>query len=87
MLPERLRDAGLSAWKLGDLLGIHPDLVSAPHLVSGPHPLLLDRAMQVLIRMTPHTGTVLTAVRMDLVHDPARWSGPADFDLGATDIW
>jgi hypothetical protein len=31
-LPERLRDAGLSAWELGDLLGIHP------HLVSGPYP-------------------------------------------------
>jgi hypothetical protein len=26
-LPERLRDAGLSAWELGDLLGIHPHLV------------------------------------------------------------
>lgn len=45
MLPERLRDAGLSAWELGDLLGIHP------HLVSGPHPLVLDRAVQVLIEL------------------------------------
>jgi hypothetical protein len=44
-LPERLRDAGLSAWELGDLLGIHP------HLVDGPHPPLLDRPVQVLIEI------------------------------------
>jgi hypothetical protein len=51
MLPERLRDAGLSAW--GGRPAWYPSgPVSGPHLVSGPHPLLLDRAMQVLIRMT-----------------------------------
>jgi len=44
-LPERLRDAGLSAWELGDLLGTHP------HLVDGPHPPLLDRPVQVLIEI------------------------------------
>ena len=44
-LPERLRDAGLSAWELGDLLGIHP------HLVSGPHPLLTGRPARVLIEI------------------------------------
>lgn len=44
-LPERLRDAGLSAWELGDLLGIHP------HLVSGPHPPLTGRPVQVLIEI------------------------------------
>jgi hypothetical protein len=31
LLPERLRDAGLSTWELGDLLGIHPHLVSSSH--------------------------------------------------------
>jgi len=46
-LPDRLRDAGLSAWELGDLLGIHP------HLVTGPHPPLLDRPVQVLIEIAP----------------------------------
>jgi hypothetical protein len=30
-LHERLRDAGMSAWELGDLLGIHPHLVSDSH--------------------------------------------------------
>ncbi len=44
-LPERLRDAGLSAWELGDLLGIHP------HLVSGPHPPLTGRPVQVLVEI------------------------------------
>jgi hypothetical protein len=44
-LRERLRDAGLSAWELGDLLGIHP------HLVSDPHPLLTGRPVQVLIEI------------------------------------
>jgi hypothetical protein len=44
-LPERLRDAGLSAWELGDLLGIHP------HLVSGPYPALTDRPVQALIEI------------------------------------
>jgi hypothetical protein len=31
LLPERLRDAGMSTWELGDLLGIHPHLVSSSH--------------------------------------------------------
>jgi len=44
-LRERLRDAGLSAWELGDLLGIHP------HLVSGPDPPLAGRPVQVLIEI------------------------------------
>ena len=44
-LRERLRDAGLSAWELGDLLGIHP------HLVSDPHPLLTGRPARVLIEI------------------------------------
>jgi hypothetical protein len=44
-LCERLRDAGLSAWELGDLLGIHP------HLVSDPHPLLTGRPVRVLIEI------------------------------------
>ncbi len=44
-LPGRLRDAGLSAWELGDLLGIHP------HLVSGPHPPLTGRPVQALIEI------------------------------------
>jgi hypothetical protein len=30
-LRERLRDAGMSPWELGDLLGIHPHLVSDSH--------------------------------------------------------
>src|SRR5271157_6316289 len=37
---------------------------------------VIDDATRVLvgwaIALTPHTGTVLTAVRMALVHDPAR---------------
>src|SRR5258708_18354922 len=45
MMHERLRDAGLSAWELGDLLGIHP------HLIRDPHPLLLDRPARVLIEI------------------------------------
>ena len=44
-LPERLHDAGLSAWELGDLLGIHP------HLVGGLEPPLLDRPAQVLLEI------------------------------------
>ncbi len=44
-LRDRLRDAGLSAWELGDLLGIRP------HLVTGPHPLLTGRPVQVLIEI------------------------------------
>jgi hypothetical protein len=44
-LPGRLRDAGLSAWELGDLLGVRP------HQVSGPHPPLRDRPVQVLIEI------------------------------------
>ena len=44
-LPERLRDAGLSAWELGDLLGIHP------HLVKDPNPPLTGRPVQVLIEI------------------------------------
>jgi hypothetical protein len=30
-LRDRLRDAGMSAWELGDLLGIHPHLVNDSH--------------------------------------------------------
>ena len=45
-LPERLRDAGLSTWELGDLLGIHP------HLVSGSHGQpLTTRPVQALIEI------------------------------------
>jgi hypothetical protein len=29
-LRERLRDAGMSTWELGDLLGIHPPWSAAP---------------------------------------------------------
>ena len=44
-LRERLRDAGLSARELGDLLGIHP------HLVKDPYPPLTSRPVQVLIEI------------------------------------
>jgi hypothetical protein len=44
-LPKQPRDAGLSAWELGNLLGIHP------RLVSGSYPPLLDRPVQVLIEI------------------------------------
>ena len=44
-LRERLRDAGLSAWELGDLLGIHP------HFVNGPDPVLTSRPVQVFIEI------------------------------------
>src|SRR5260370_22323041 len=44
-LHERMRDAALSAWELGALLGIHP------HLVSDPHPPLSGRRVQVLIEI------------------------------------
>jgi hypothetical protein len=44
-LRERLRDAGLSAWELGDLLGIHP------HFVRDPDPPLTGRPVQVLIEI------------------------------------
>ena len=44
-LRERLRDAGLSPWELGDLLGIHP------HLIGDPQPLLTARPVQVLIEI------------------------------------
>jgi hypothetical protein len=45
-LRERLRDAGMSTWELGDLLGIHP------HLVSGSHGQpLTARPVQALIEI------------------------------------
>ena len=50
-LPGRLRDAGLSAWELGDLLGIHP------HLVRDPHPLLTGRPVRVLIEIARRLDT------------------------------
>ena len=50
-LPGRLRDAGLSAWELGDLLGIHP------HLVRDPHPLLTGRPARVLIEIARRLDT------------------------------
>jgi hypothetical protein len=67
-LTERLRDAGLSAWELGDLLGIHP------HLVSGPHPPLTGRPVQALIEiarrldihpadLVPDLGPLLSRLR------------------------
>jgi putative transposase len=48
-----------------------PGAACCPWLTS-----VIDDATRVLagwaIALTPHTGTVLTAVRMALVHDPAR---------------
>jgi hypothetical protein len=76
-LPERLRDAGLSAWELGDLLGIHP------HLVSDPHPPLTDRPVQVLIEIARR----LDIHPADLVPEPEpllshRRQAPDDADAG-----
>lgn len=76
-LPERLRDAGLSAWELGDLLGIHP------HLVSGPHPPLNDRPVQVLIeiarRLDIHPADLVPELDPLLSH---RRQAPGDADAG-----
>ncbi len=78
-LPERLRHAGLSAWELGDLLGIHP------HLVSGPHPPLTDRPVQVLIeiarRLDIHPADLVPELEPLLSH---RRQATGD-DLGGQD--
>ncbi len=76
-LRERLRDAGLSAWELGDLLGIHP------HLVRDPHPLLLDRPVQVLIeiarRLDIHPADLVPELEPLLTR---RRQAPGDADGG-----
>jgi hypothetical protein len=49
-LRERLRDAGMSTWELGDLLGIHPHLVSSSHgqpLTARPVQALIEIARQL----------------------------------------
>ena len=61
-LPERLRDAGLSTWELGDLLGIHP------HLVSGSHG---QPAMRTWMRATA-AGTSLTFSDLSVAHPNSR---------------
>jgi hypothetical protein len=82
-LRERLRDAGLSAWELGDLLGIHP------HLVSDPHPLLTGRPVQVLIEiarrldihpadLVPELEPLLSHRRQTLGEDLGGRAGQAD---------
>jgi hypothetical protein len=78
-LRERLRDAGLSAWELGDLLGIHP------HLVRGPDPLLTGRPVQVLIeiarRLDIHPADLVPELEPLLPH---RRQARGD-DLGSQD--
>ena|SRR6266849_2842216 len=82
-LRERLRDAGLSAWELGDLLGIHP------HLLRGPHPLPAGRPVQVLIEiarrldihpadLVPELEPLLSHRRQALGEDPGGQDGRAD---------
>jgi hypothetical protein len=46
MFIRRMRDAGLSLWEIGDLLGIHPHQLSA-----GPGGGLCDRPVSVLIEL------------------------------------
>jgi hypothetical protein len=49
-LRDRLRDAGMSTWELGDLLGIHPHLVSSSHgqpLTARPVHALIEIARQL----------------------------------------
>ncbi len=76
-LPERLRDAGLSTWELGDLLGIHP------HLVTGPHPALIGRPVQVLIeiarRLDLHPADLVPELEPLLSH---RRQASGDADAG-----
>jgi hypothetical protein len=46
---ERIAASGLSLWELGDLLGIHPHLLSAPALADQPAWVLVElaRALQM----------------------------------------
>ncbi len=82
-LAEQLRDAGLSPWELGDLLGIHP------HLVSDPHPLLTGRPVHVLIEiarrldihpadLVPELEPLLSHRRQTLDEDRGGQDGQAD---------
>jgi hypothetical protein len=75
-LRERLRDAGLSAWELGDLLGIHP------HLVRGPDPLLTGRPVQVLIeiarRLDSHPADLVPELEPLLSHAARPPATPAE---------
>src|SRR5260370_12528348 len=82
-LHERMRDAALSAWELGALLGIHP------HLVSDPHPLLPGRPVQVLIEiarrldihpagLVPEREPLLSHRRQDRGEDVGGRDGRAD---------
>jgi hypothetical protein len=61
-------DAGLSAWELGDPLGIQP------HLLRGPHPLLTSQPVQVLIesafRLDIHPADLVPELEPLLSHRP-----------------
>jgi hypothetical protein len=78
-LRARLRDAGLSARELGDLLGIHP------HLVEDPYPPLTSRPVQVLIeiarRLDIHPADLVPELEPLLSHrrqDPGEASAGQD---------
>jgi len=70
-LRERLRDAGMSAWELGDLLGIHPHLVSDSYgqpLTARPVQALIEIAR----RLDLHPADLVPELEPLLSHRRAR---------------
>jgi hypothetical protein len=75
---QRMTACGLSPWELGNLLGIHPHLLTGPDLAEQPARLLLElaRALQVHpADLYPPLDTVLDYGRAD--RDPADPVGPS----------
>jgi hypothetical protein len=73
---QQITASGLSAWELGNLLGIHPHLLTEPNLADQPARLLLElaRALQVHpADLYPALDTVLSYRRAD--PDPVGSSG------------
>jgi hypothetical protein len=81
-LPERLRDAGLSTWELGDLLGIHPHLVSSSHgqpLTTRPVQALIEIARRLDLHpadLIPELEPLLSAARPPATPTAARTRKP-----------
>jgi hypothetical protein len=69
---RRITASGLSAWELGNLLGIHPHLLAEPDLADQPARLLLELARALRAHpadLYPDLDTVLSYRRVD--PDPA----------------
>jgi hypothetical protein len=83
-LHERLRDAGMSAWELGDLLGIHPHLVRSDHgqpLTARPVQALIEIARRLDLHpadLVPELEPLLSCRRQAARHDPGGQDPRAD---------